>query len=151
MTTKRKSSSKRRPVRTRLGKDLEKLVGTEVYSTWVQMLKRLVPGGRTERLSVLVAAMLQYAAQSSAANRKNNAAWQLLQGAPYDPEMDGDDDEFDDYRMSEDDGEAILPLIHALFKESGVKWRRTNAKGQAYSIAEETLNQFQRWDFMPWE
>jgi hypothetical protein len=151
MTTKRKSSSKRRPVRTKLGKDLENLVGTEIYSTWIQMLRRLVPGGRTERLSVLVAAMLQYAAQSSAANRKKNAAWQLLQGAPYDPEVDDDDDDFDDYRISEDDGESILPLIHALFKEADVKWKRTNARGQAYSIADEALNQFQRWDFMPWE
>lgn len=116
------------------------------------MLKQLVPAGRTERLSVLVAAMLQFAAQSPAKDRKSNAAWKRLQDGSYDPERDDDEeDEFDDYRTPEGDGEAVLPLIHALFKDAGVRWKRTNAKGQSYSIAEDALDQFQRWDFMPWE
>ena len=48
MTTKRKRS-------------LEEVVGKETYALWVDMLRSLVPDGRTHRLSVLVAGMLQYA------------------------------------------------------------------------------------------
>ena len=33
-----------------------------MYGVWVDMLRRLVPEGRTHRLSPLVGAMLQYAA-----------------------------------------------------------------------------------------
>lgn len=42
-------------------RSLEAVVGREVYQTWVDMLRRLVPDGRTHRLAPLVAAMLQYA------------------------------------------------------------------------------------------
>ena len=44
-----------------------------------------------------------------------------------------------------------MPLIHALFKEAGVRWKRTSARGESYSIADAAIEQFQRWDFMPWE
>ena len=40
---------------------LQEVVGEEVYRTWVSMLRELVPDGRTHRLALLVAAMLQYA------------------------------------------------------------------------------------------
>ena len=42
-------------------RSLEDAVGKETYALWVDMLHRLVPEGRTHRLSVVVAAMLQYA------------------------------------------------------------------------------------------
>jgi|GEM_PF-3276941 len=41
--------------------NLEEVVGRDVYQTWVDMLRRLVPDGRTQRLAPLIAAMLQYA------------------------------------------------------------------------------------------
>jgi len=40
---------------------LQEVVGAKVYGVWMDMLKRLVPSGRTHRLSVVVASMLQYA------------------------------------------------------------------------------------------
>lgn len=40
---------------------LEEVVGQETYAMWVDMLRRLVPEGRTHRLAVLVAGMLHYA------------------------------------------------------------------------------------------
>ncbi len=44
------------------GKDsLKEIVGDKVYSVWVDMLRRLVPEGRTHRLAPTIAAMLQYA------------------------------------------------------------------------------------------
>ena len=53
--------------------------------------------------------------------------------------------------MDYEEQERLMPLIEVLFKDAGVKWKRTNARGQGYSIADEALNQFLRWDFMPWE
>lgn len=146
--------AKKRPSRSLLSKDLEALVGAEAYSTWIKMLKQLVPWGRTERLSVLVAAMLQYTASVGPSRSKTkNSAQQLIRKALGDQDPDGYDDEDDDDTRS-DFGtydETLLPLIETLFKDADVRWKRTNAKGRGYSIAEEAANQFHRWDFMPWE
>jgi hypothetical protein len=45
----------------KLKRSLQDVVGENSYSVWVDMLRRLVPDGRTHRLSVLLAGMLQYA------------------------------------------------------------------------------------------
>ncbi|MDH3443799.1 MAG: hypothetical protein OEN50_07750 [Deltaproteobacteria bacterium] len=37
------------------------VVGADTYAVWVCMLRELVPDGRTHRLSVILAGMLQYA------------------------------------------------------------------------------------------
>ena len=41
---------------------LKQIVGQKIYTVWVEMLRQLVPDGRTHRLAPLVAGMLQYAA-----------------------------------------------------------------------------------------
>jgi hypothetical protein len=43
------------------GRSLQDVVGKETYAVWVDMLRELVPHGRTHRLSVLLAGMFQYA------------------------------------------------------------------------------------------
>jgi hypothetical protein len=45
----------------KLKRSLQDVVGENSYSVWVDMLRALVPDGRTHRLSVLLAGMLQYA------------------------------------------------------------------------------------------
>lgn len=42
-------------------RSLQDVVGKETYQVWVEMLRKLVPDGRTYRLSVVVAGMLHYA------------------------------------------------------------------------------------------
>ena len=44
---------------------IKAVVGVKVYDVWVDMIRRLVPGGRTHRISVVVAGMLQYALEIS--------------------------------------------------------------------------------------
>jgi len=122
--------------RSKMSRDLETLVGKEVYTTWVAMLKKLVPYGRTHRLSVIVAGMLQYAWGQPRIEK--NSVCTIFEEA-------GDDMDF------EETGQALLPVIEQLFKDAGVKWRRTNYKGHGYSIAEESLQEFFNWDLMPWE
>jgi len=124
----------------KIRRDFEELVGSNVYDTWLKMLKDLVPWGRTHRLAVVVAGMLQYAA--SCRNRskaKDNSIVQLL-------------DESDEIGMDYDEQQRlILPLIEQLFKDAGVKWKRTNSRGEGYSIAENSMGEFLQWDLMPWE
>jgi hypothetical protein len=45
-------------------RSLEDVVGEKVYNVWVDMLHELVPEGRTHRLSVVVAGMLEYAVEN---------------------------------------------------------------------------------------
>jgi len=46
-----------------IDRSLKPIVGEKTYSVWLEMLKQLVPQGRTHRLSVVIAGMLQYASQ----------------------------------------------------------------------------------------
>lgn len=48
---------------------LKEVVGNEVYNVWLKMHKKLVPDGRTHRLSVLVASMLAYASSIAWSSR----------------------------------------------------------------------------------
>ena len=46
-------------------RSLQDVVGKETYDVWVDMLRELVPDGRTHRLSVVIAGMLLYAVDKS--------------------------------------------------------------------------------------
>lgn len=84
------TSSKKSNAKSEITQELEKLVGHEVYSSWIKMLQALVPHGRTHRLAVLVAGMLQYALdQGNVKSNSNNSVSALLEEA-------NDNNEFDD-------------------------------------------------------
>lgn len=116
------------------------VVGAKTYSVWTDMLKRLVPEGRTHRLSVVVAGMLQVAYGTALEKEKNAKAKKLV--LLFDQACEGEDDS------------GMLPLIREtekLFEDAGARFGRANRKGDAYSIAEEAVQQFLHWDEMPWE
>ena len=124
-------------------RSFQEVVGPEVYGAWVSMLGALVPDGRTHRLSLLVAAMLQYAC-----------------GLAEDKRDDDDDDEnsitqsllastevFDPSEVEE----LLHDAVAQLFKDANVEYHRTSARGQDYSIAEEAYSEYIHWFDMPWE
>lgn len=117
---------------------LQQVVGSEKYTTWVDMLRRLVPDGRTHRLAPLVAGMLQYATLLADDMDYEESVVQRLQEAAeaYDPE---------------EASSLLLPLIDQLFADAGVSYQRTNARGRGYSIADEIIYEYVHWDDMPWE
>jgi hypothetical protein len=117
---------------------LQQVVGSETYTTWIDMLRRLVPNGRTHRLAPLVAGMLQYATLvANDMNDENRVGQQLQEAAEaYDPD---------------EVGGLLLPLIDQLFADAGVSYQRTNARGHGYSIADEIIYEYVHWDDMPWE
>ena len=42
-------------------------------------------------------------------------------------------------------------VVARLFKDAGVKYQRTSARGQDYSIADSIYEEYVRWFDMPWE
>ena len=118
------------------------VVGADTYEVWVRMLHELVPDGRTHRLAVMVAGMLQYAvaiAAAKSAKEKNEGslAFSLLEAGDV------------------SDPSEVKDLIHdavvQLFKDAKVRFERTNARGDKYSLAEDSYEEFIHWFDMPWE
>ena len=129
--TKKQSKTRRNPKSSAL----EQAVGKEVYRTWVSMLKKLVPYGRTHRLAVVVAAMLQHASMQGKRGEEIGA---LL----ADLEEDGE---------YGDTAKQALRLVQDLFKDAGVKWKRKSSRGEDYSVAAEAIREYIAWDNYPWE
>lgn len=121
--------------------DIKEIVGDKVYSVWVEMLRRLVPGGRTHRLAPMIAAMLQYASEIAYEKygdkpEEGTVAYSLLiaQEDSYDEAMN-----------------LLLPIVEKLFEDSQVKSKRKSKKGIEYSIADGAIQEFLNWYNMPWE
>lgn len=114
----------------------EPFVGAETYDVWIKMLKNLVPHGRTHRLAVVVAGMIQYATDS------------IYKKDPdlYDKLFDRTDDDYHEVENRE-----LIKYVENLFQDANVRSSRTNSRGQAYSIVESALIEHERWDNMPWE
>ena len=121
---------------------LQDVVGKETYALWVDMLRRLVPDGRTHRLSVVVAAMLQYAYLIAADNVDDDVEEGSVAQALLDATDGGDPEEV---------GEYLYDVVDQLFKDAKVKHKRTSARGEDYSIAESALEEYVSWFNMPWE
>ena len=53
------------------------------------------------------------------------------------------------------DPSEVKALLHdavsQLFKDAGVEYGRTSARGQHYSIAEDAYEEYIHWFEMPWE
>jgi hypothetical protein len=121
---------------------LESVVGSSTYGVWVDMLKVLVPGGRTHRLAPLVAGMLQYAAErahqrSRGAPREGSVAAALLNASEHEEDAAPAGD--------------LAELVERLFQDAKVKSRRASRRGEQYSLVDAAIQEFVRWDSMPWE
>jgi hypothetical protein len=122
-------------------RSLENVVGKEAYSVWVNMLRELVPDGRTHRLSVIIAGMLQY-------------AFAIAEGRDED-KLD-EDSVASSLRnagdMSPDEvKEELHDVVKRLFSDAGVMFDRMSKRGDPYSIADEAYEEFARWFDYPWE
>jgi len=102
------------------------VVGSRNYNVWMEMLRRLVPYGRTHRLSVVVASMLQVAHEIAQEKEKSNAKARQL-GIILESAYEQDD---------ENGIRPLLKITEQLFKDAGVKFKRVNSRGEGYSIAE---------------
>ncbi len=127
---------------TKEKRSLQEVVGESTYAVWIDILRRLVPSGRTHRIAPVVAAMLQHAAivaeeQLEGEPEENSVAQSLLYASElYD--VDGVSSEIGD-------------ITERLFTDAGVAFKRTNVRGEHYSIVEAIWHEFLHWYDMPWE
>lgn len=117
------------------------MVGVKVYNVWLDMIRRLVPGGRTHRLSVVIAGMLQYALEVSHDKEASNENARKLSNL-FQSVIDFTDD---------DDIDPAIELAEKLLMDAGVNYERVSSRGDSYSIAEEAVHEFLVWENMPWE
>ena len=123
-------------------RSLQDVVGKETYSIWVDMLRELVPDGRTHRLSVVMAGMLQYALDKSVKIKHRNEEEHSVAMSLIDA---------DDAGNSDGIKELIHDVVDRLFKDAGVSYKRVSKRGEQYSIADEAYNEFARWFDYPWD
>ena len=121
---------------------LQDVVGKETYSIWVDMLRELVPDGRTHRLSVVIAAMLQSALDKSVKIKHRNEEEHSVAMSLIDA---------DDAGYPDGIKELIHDVVDRLFKDAGVSYKRVSKRGEQYSIADEAYNEFARWFDYPWD
>lgn len=118
------------------------VVGADTYEVWVRMLRKLVPDGRTHRLSVMLAGMLQYAAVMADANEDKEGGEDSLAASLLEATEASDPSEVND---------LIHDAVVRLFKDARVRFERTSARGSKYSLADEAYAEFVHWYDMPWE
>lgn len=131
------------PRRPRGTLSMRSVVGARTYSVWLEMLRRLVPQGRTHRLSIPVASFLQYAAELASEKWQNQQPPEGTPAALLLEAFEGGD--------PEETESSICSLAEHLLREAGVRYRRSNHRGQEYSIAQDAASEFIRWDDLPWE
>ncbi len=116
------------------------IVDKNTYLLWVDMLKLLGLNGRTQRISVFVAGMLQYAYELYLKNLdsdEQNKLGELMIAA---------------FETGHDEAQEWLsPVLQELFRDAGLRWEKTNSKGQKYSVIAASIDEFYRWHDMPWE
>jgi hypothetical protein len=123
-------------------RSLQDVVGKETYDVWVDMLRELVPGGRTHRLSVVVAGMLEYAVEKSVQIKHRNEEEHSVAMSLIDANEAG---------YPEHIKELIHDVVDRLFKDAGVEYERVSKRGERYSIADEIYNEFSGWYDYPWD
>jgi hypothetical protein len=127
---------------TKSKRSLQDVVGKETYFVWVDMLRSLVPDGRTHRLSVVVAGMLQYALDKAVQiKHKNEDEHSVAMSL-----IDADDAGYPDSIK-----ELIHDVVDRLFKDADVSYERVSKRGEHYSIADEIYNEFASWYDYPWD
>ena len=123
-------------------RSLQDVVGEKTYSVWIEMLHLLVPGGRTHRLSVIIASMLQYALELAEKTKHGNEEEDSVAASLIDATETSDEEEIK---------ELIHDVVDRLFMDAGVEYERISRRGDRYSIADEAYREFASWFDYPWE
>jgi len=123
-------------------RSLQEVVGKETYTVWVDMLRELVPDGRTHRLSVVVAGMLQYALDKAMKIKRRNEEEHSVAMSLIDSADTADPDHIK---------VLIHDVVDRLFKDAGVEYKRVSKRGENYSVADEIYNEFSGWFDYPWD
>ena len=122
-------------------RSLQDVVGKEMYSVWVEMLRQLVPDGRTHRLSVLLAGMLHYALTIA----ENLDEDELEEDSVALSLINANETGLDEIKVE------LHDVMKRLFQDADVTFNRVSKRGEPYSIADEAYNEFFSWYEYPWD
>lgn len=122
-------------------RSLQDVVGRETYDVWVDMLRELVPDGRTHRLSVVVAGMLHYATAIAEKYdedvlEEDSVALSLINANEMDPDQ-----------LKKE----LHDVVKKMFRDADVAFERVSRRGDPYSIADEAYNEYFGWYDYPWD
>ena len=126
---------------TKHKRSLQDVVGKETYMVWVNMLRELVPNGRTHRLSVVIAGMLHYATclaeeLDEDELEEDTVALSLINANEMDPDQLKDE---------------LHDVLKRLAKDAGIVFERMSKRGDPYSIEDEAYNEYFSWLDYPWD
>jgi len=126
----------------KLVEEFKNIIGAQPYSAFLHMLKSIGPDARTHRISVVIAAMLQYALSKLPPDCEDGTLTQALVTMAEEP-----------YRAAEGSKEykLVFDFIDELCREARMRNMRESARGESYSIAENAIAEYAAWYNMPWE
>ena len=129
-------------MRSKSKRNLQEVVGKETYFVWVNMLRALVPDGRTHRLSVVIAGMLQYTFEIAKRFESRNEDEHSVAMSIIDAAESGNPDDIKG---------LIHDIVAQLFDDASVAYERISKRGDHYSIADEVYSEFASWFDYPWD
>ena len=120
---------------------IKEILNQSEYEFLLELLKTLVPEGRTHRLAVFVAGCYHYIHHIADQKQKGNPTAERFTELA--------DSLINDY--NEDAHIELEKSLKSLFGDANVKFIRTNSRGDSYSIIDNTMEEFISWFNMPWE
>jgi hypothetical protein len=123
-------------------KEFEEIVGKEMFAAFMKMLADIGPDARTQRICIVIAAMLKYALDQLPADCEEGSVGEALLTVAEDP-----------WLAEENSGvyEKLDDLVEAICKKTGIQNHRVNSRKVRYSIVENAIREYASWYNMPWE
>ena len=110
--------------------------------SFVRLLKEIGPDARTQRISIVIAAVLQYALEQLPAHCDEGSLGEALLVISEEPYL---------VHEQSDEVERLEELIDALCEKAGMQNYRATSQGMPYTIADGAITEFTNWYAMPWE
>jgi hypothetical protein len=123
-------------------RSLASVVDAEVYRVWTEMLGRIGRDSRTKRLSVLVAAMLQFAAFKAFDKGGIEAPPGSIAASLFNAH---------DWEDPNEVVGSLRDVVEQIFIDAGLPYVRTNRNGVNYNLIEPAIDQFVHWHAFGWE
>jgi hypothetical protein len=122
--------------------EFKEIIGDQQFLSFLALLRNIGPKARTHRISVVIASILRFAVNQLPPDCEDGSLAQALITLDEEPYLAHE--QSDEYEM-------VFDLIDSLCNEAGMMNERESARGEAYSIAENTILEYAAWYSMPWE
>jgi hypothetical protein len=122
--------------------EFKEIIGDQQFLSFLALLRNIGPKARTHRISVVIASILRFAVNQLPPDCEDGSLAQALLTLDEEPYL---------AHEQSDEYETVFDLIDGLCNEAGMMNERESARGEVYSIAENTIQEYAAWYNMPWE